>query len=57
MDAATLEVVMEAASPLMWGQVYGLGAPIEQVGVPSQVAGLSQLSMAVVVWLPMVVVT
>ena len=26
-DAATLEVVREAAGPMMWGQVEGLGAP------------------------------
>ena len=26
-DATTLEVVREAAGPMMWGQVEGLGAP------------------------------
>ena len=26
-DAATLEVVREAAGPMTWGQVEGLGAP------------------------------
>ena len=48
-DAATLEVVMEAAGLLMQGQVQCLGSHAKQVGVPSQVAGLSQLSMAVAV--------
>ena len=55
-DIATLEVVMEAAGPLMWGQLYGLRAP-EQVGAPYQVAGLSQLSAAVLVQPPLVVAT
>ena len=34
-DAATLEVVMEAAGPVMRCQLEGLGAPTKQVIVPS----------------------
>ena len=43
-DTATLEVVMEAVSPLKWGQLKGLGTVTVQVIAPSQVAGPSQLS-------------
>ena len=48
-DAATLEVVIEATSPLTCSQLEGLGAVAKQVVVPSQVAMLSEPSMAVVV--------
>ena len=54
-DASTLEVVMEAATPLMWGQLEGFGALAEQVVAPFQVTGLSQPSAAVAVQ-PLVVV-
>ena len=56
-DAATLEVLMEAASPLTWGQLEGLGELAEQAMVLSQAAGPSQPSMAVVVEPPVVAAT
>ena len=54
-DAATLEVVIKAAFPLMQGQLEGLEVPTKQAIVPSQVAGSSQPSVAVAVQ-PLVVV-
>ena len=56
-DTATLEVVVEAAGPLSCSLVEGLRALAEQVVAPSQAAGPSQLSVVVVVQLPMVVAT
>ena len=46
-DVATLEVVMEAASPLMCGQLEGMGVLTGQAH--RKVAGSSHPSMAVVV--------
>ena len=53
----TLEVVMEAARPLTFGQLEGLGALAGQVIVPLQAARPSWLSASVVVQLSMVVAT
>ena len=52
-DAATLEVVMEAADPLMHSHLEGLGVHAGQAH--PKVDGLSHLSMAVVVQPPVVV--
>ena len=49
-DAATLAVVREAAGPLTWGQVEGLGAP-------SMAVGLSQPFAAEAAQPPVVVAT
>ena len=55
MNAATLEVVIEAAGLIMYSQKGGLGPHTAQVGRPTLVAGLSQLSIAVASQLLMVV--
>ena len=52
-DAATLEVVMEAAGPLTHSQLEGLGARTRQAH--PEVARLSHLPMAVALQPPMVV--
>ena len=52
-DAATLEVVMEAAGPLTHGQLEGLGARTRQV--QPQLTMPSHLPMATAVELPVVV--
>ena len=52
-DVATLQVVIEAASPLMLGQLGGLGAQTRQAH--PEVAGPSCLSTAVVVQPPVLV--
>ena len=54
-NAATLEVVIEAAGLIMYSQKEGLGPHTAQVGRPPLVAGLSQLSTAVASQLLMVV--
>ena len=54
-DMATLELVIEAEGLLTLGQIEGLGAPTAQAVVPSLAGGQSQLSIAVVVQLHMVV--
>ena len=51
-DVATFELVMEAAGPLMHGQLEGLGVCSGQV--PPEAIGPSQPSTAVVVQSPMV---
>ena len=56
-DAATLEVVIEAAGPLTFRQLEGLGLPTIQVVVPPLESGLSKLSMSVVAQLSIVVAT
>ena len=54
-DVATLELVMEGAGLLMYGQLEGLGVSAAQAGMPPLAAGLSQLSTAEAAQLPMVV--